>query len=142
MRRVLVHQTVNIIKSFEFFIPEDVDPEEFIGKIAKEDPTCRSQDPYHVLYIPETEEPISVRYFIVEQNVTSSKQNKPLKQQCRKLALYIAGDYKPLEALQRLKRQALIDGDVPADCIIRMSEHLENRYTVNELMTVLEPEMH
>ena len=138
MQRVLVHQTVQIIKSFEFFIHEGVDPDEFIAKIAKEDPTCRSQDPYNVVYMPETEESISVRYYFVEQNITSSRHNKPLKEQCRKIALYIAGKHKPLEALQRLKRQALVDGDVPADCIIRMAEHLEKKYTVNELLDVLQ----
>ena len=138
MQRVLVHQTVNIIKSFEIYIPNDVDPEDFIETLSREDPACISQFPFNVFYIPETEEPISVRYYLVEQHIVPSKNNKSMKEQCRKIALYIAGKHKPLEALQRLKRQALVDGDVPADCIIRMAEHLEKKYTVNELLDVLQ----
>ncbi len=138
MERIEIHMRVNVTKVFELDVPEGVDTKKYAKEVIKYDPTCMKQSIKKVYYDTDTEKPISVKHYIKKHQRCLLFPNRPLHKHCIKLALYISGNSQPLEAFSRLLFQSRKDGNVLADYVIELEEPFQKRFTVDELLNVIQ----
>ncbi len=135
MKTILVHLQVNVTKTFEVPVPENVHWEDYISRrIQNGDPLFRRKHRSNVVYDFKTEVPVSVRYFLNEQSVSETDLSETLNGKCLKLAHYLKEDQSALDAYDLLLDQSRRKGEMLADDVVDVADEFRNRFTVNQLL--------
>ncbi len=139
MKIILVHLRVQVTKKFEVTVPDNVHWEDFIGRrLHNGDPLLGRQRLNNVLYDPKTEVPVSVRYFLKEQSLTPTSLTEVLNAKCRKLAHYLKENQYALDAYDLLLYYSHRNGEMAADDVVEVADEFANRFTVNQLLNVIQ----
>ncbi len=132
---ILVHLQVNVTKTFEVPVPENVCWEDYISRrLQNGDPLFRRKHRSNVVYDFKTEVPVSVRYFLKEQSVSETFLTEALNAKCRKLAHYLKEDQSALDAYDLLLDHSHRKGQMLADDVVDVADEFRNRFTVNQLL--------